>query len=333
MIGSRTPFRISFIGGGSDLKEFYKHSMGCVISTTIDKYMYIFVHPYFNKGIQIKYSKTELVQNKNEIQHPIAREIIKNSNIDSIDINSIADIPSGTGLGSSSSYTVGLLNALYAYKEKNISIESLAEEACNIEINKLKEPIGKQDQYAAAFGGLNKICFHPNGKVDVIPIVIEPDALKYLKENLILFYLGTTRKASNILLEQKQNVLNDKEKFNTLLQMRDLAIEMGKYLKKSNIDGFGELLNENWNLKKTLSNKISNQSIDEVYNLGIKNGALGGKVLGAGGGGFLLFYCNIKSQNKLRYALKNFKQLIFNFDNTGSRIIYNEKNNKEKIWK
>ena len=206
MIGSRTPFRISFIGGGSDLKEFYRHSMGCVISTTIDKYMYIFLHPYFNKGIQIKYSITELVQDKNEIQHPIAREILKDSNIDSIDINSIADIPSGTGLGSSSSYTVGLLNALNAYNKKNISIESLAEEACNIEINKLKEPIGKQDQYAAAFGGLNKICFHPNGKVDVIPIEIEPDALKYLKENLILFYLGTTRKASNVLLEQKQQL-------------------------------------------------------------------------------------------------------------------------------
>tara|TARA_Y100000588_G_scaffold392343_1_gene503884 strand:+ start:5619 stop:6623 length:1005 start_codon:yes stop_codon:yes gene_type:complete len=333
MIGTRTPFRMSFIGGGSDLKEFYSRTPGCVVSTSINKYMYIFVHQYFENKIQIKYSKTELVNNINQIKHPIVREILNRFKINAIDINSIADIPSGTGLGSSSAYTVGLLHALYAFMHRYISAEKLARKACEFEIDILKEPIGKQDQYAAAYGGLNIIRFHPNDHVDVEPIIMDPLAFETLQSNLMLFFLGSKRKASSVLLDQKQNILTDKNKFNILSGMRDLTIEMQKCLVNSNLEEFGKILDRNWQLKKRLSRKISATEIDDIYELGINNGASGGKLLGAGGGGFILFYCEKKYQHKLRSALSNLRELKFKFEGSGSKIIYVGDTLKDGIWK
>ncbi|MAH97931.1 MAG: GHMP kinase [Euryarchaeota archaeon] len=323
MVGTRTPFRMSFIGGGSDLKEFYEKIPGRVISTSINKYMYIFSHQYFDDKIQVKYSKTELVDDVEKIQHPIVREALRQFNIKSIDINSIADIPSGSGLGSSSAYTVGLLHNLNTFIKKYVSLDNLAEEACRLEIDILGEPIGKQDQYASAFGGLNKITFFPDGKVDVEPIIMDRDLNKNLQNNLLLFYLGSTRKASSVLTDQKSNLISNQSKFDNLKRMTDLVDQMHQSLIKSDLDSFGKILDQNWMLKKTLSNKISNEKIDELYSLGKKNGAKGGKILGAGGGGFILFYCEKKYQNKLRDAMRKLKEVDFHFENSGTKIIYN----------
>lgn len=322
MIGTRTPFRISFVGGGSDLPEFYSQSPGCVISTTINKYMYIFVHPYFEDKIQVKYSKTELVECFEEIRHPIVREALRKFDLNRIDINSIADIPAGTGLGSSSSFTVGLLHALYAYCNKYASSEQLAKEACLLEIDVLEEPIGKQDQYAAAFGGLNFITFYPDESVNVEPIILAPELSTKLEENLLMFYTGKTRNASDILQSQKKNVTHEKKKMNALIRMSKLAEETKKSLIESDLDSFGRILDENWHLKKSLSASISKGEIDIIYEKGKKNGALGGKVLGAGGGGFMLFYCDQAHQDKVRYALGDLQELDFSFEKAGSKVIY-----------
>jgi|TARA_B100001971_G_C18164227_1_gene523211 D-glycero-alpha-D-manno-heptose-7-phosphate kinase len=321
MIGTRTPFRMSFIGGGSDLKEFYSRTPGCVISTTINKYMYIFIHPFFDDRIQIKYSKTELVNRIEKIKHPIVRETLKRFDLKGIDINSIADLPAGTGLGSSSSYTVGLLHALYTYTNQNVSPELLARIACETEIEILKEPIGKQDQYAAAYGGLNLIRFFPDGKVKVESLKMKKKVFKQLQENLLLFYTGTTRSASDVLSDQKYNILNEQSKYDSLVRMTELVEKAYKQLCESNLEGFGKTLDENWQLKKSLSNKISNTDIDDIYSLAIKNGALGGKLLGAGGGGFLLFYCNKEHQAQLRNVLNNLKEIEFKFEMDGTKSI------------
>tara|TARA_S200000501_G_scaffold119150_1_gene111936 strand:+ start:840 stop:1814 length:975 start_codon:yes stop_codon:yes gene_type:complete len=321
MIGTKTPFRVSFIGGGSDLKEFYTRVPGCVLSTSIDKYMYIFVHPFFDEKIQIKYSKTELVENINDIKHPIVKEVLSEFNLQGIDINSIADIPAGTGLGSSSSYTVGLLNALYAYQNKEVSPQVLAEKACHIEIDILKEPIGKQDQFAAAFGGLNVIRFLEDESVKIEPIKMDDSAYKRLQNCLVMFYTGTSRSASEVLIDQKKNIMSNNEKFNTQLQMTQLVEDSKECLVKSNLNEFGKKLDYNWQLKRTLSKSISNSVFDDIYNLAKNNGAIGGKMLGAGGGGFFLFYCPVKYQDKLRDALKSLKEVPFNFSKYGSKII------------
>ena len=322
MIGSRTPFRMSFIGGGSDLKEFYTRSPGSVLSTTINKYMYIFIHPFFDNRIQVKYSKTELVERIIEIKHPIVREALRKFAIDGIDINSIADIPAGTGLGSSGSYTVGLLHALYSYTNQQVSSKLLAKDACEIEIDILKEPIGKQDQYAAAFGGLNVIRFLPTGEVKVEPINIQPSVYNQLQDNLLLFYTGITRNASDVLSDQKHNLINKQAKFDSMLRMTELVEKAIENLCESDLDEFGKTLDENWNLKKSLSNKISNTDIDDIYSMAKKNGAVGGKLLGAGGGGFLVFYCRKENQGGLREVLSRLKEVEFKFDNTGSQIIH-----------
>lgn len=321
MIGSRTPFRISFIGGGSDLRDFYSRSPGCVISTSIDKYMYIFVHPFFDDRIQVKYSKTELVNNIMEIRHPIVREVLNKFRLKGLDINSIADIPSGTGLGSSSSYTVGLLNALYKYTGKTVSKEKLAIEACKVEINQLKEPIGKQDQFAASYGGLNLIRFFDNEKVIVEPIKLNENANRIFQENLLMFYTGVVRSASDILHEQKSNIANDNDRFQYQLEMTGLVHGARQSLVDSNFDKFGEILDQNWKLKKKLSKKISNANFDDIYDLAKKNGAIGGKMLGAGGGGFFLFYCPKDKQNQLKSAMRGLKEIPFCFEEQGSKII------------
>jgi D-glycero-alpha-D-manno-heptose-7-phosphate kinase len=332
MIGTRTPFRISFVGGGSDLREFYSRTQGSVISTSIDKYMYIFIHQYFEKKIQVKYSRTELVNHADEIKHPIVREAIKRFGLNSVDINSIADVPSGTGLGSSSSYTVGLLHALYAFVNQYVSSEKLAQEACQLEIDILKEPIGRQDQYAAAYGGLSLITFYPNETVDVEPILLPQNTYNELEGNLLMVFTGRTRNASDILVDQKKNIVCNKEKFNTLVKMTELVKEMKKSLIESRLEDIGHILNEGWHLKKSISDKISGNVIDELYKTAMKNGALGGKLLGAGGGGFLLLYCEKEHQDKLRQALGNLRELDFRFESAGSKIIYVGDIQKENKW-
>jgi D-glycero-alpha-D-manno-heptose-7-phosphate kinase len=323
MIISRTPFRISFVGGGSDMETFYSAHQGAVLSTSIDKYMYISSHRYFYKDqIQVKYSRTETVSSLDELQHPLLREALRKTGIKGgIEISSIADIPAGTGMGSSSSFTVGLLHNLYAINRQFVTHEELASKACEIEIDILKEPIGKQDQYAAAYGGLNIIYFNKDGSVKVEPLYIKSSTYKTLEENLIMFYLGSQRKASDILSEQKQNA-SETEKANILKQMVSLVFELRHCLYSESISDFGKILHENWLLKQKLASKISNAEIDEIYQLGLKNGASGGKLLGAGGGGFMLFYCEKERQDKLISALKKFDRMDFKFEHDGSKIIY-----------
>lgn len=322
MIITRTPFRISFAGGGSDLSSFYKRTQGAVLSTTIDKYMYIAIHPFFNqKMIQLKYSKTETVHNISEIQHPIIREVLKEYNLKGIDINSIADIPSGTGMGSSSSFTVGLLNAVRAYIGKFTGAQKLGELACHIEIDKVGSPIGKQDQFAAAFGGLNFITFNPDESVKVEKVLMHPSIKKQLDENLLLYYIGGKHDANTILKEQAKE-FNKSDKFQKQQKMVDLAYTLREALHQNNIDDFGRILHEGWLLKKSLASSITSTEIDDIYNYGIKNGALGGKLLGAGGAGFILFYCPKENQEAFRLKMSQFNEFKFNFENFGSQVVY-----------
>lgn len=322
MIITRTPFRISLVGGGTDLPSFYHQHEGCVLSTTIDKYMYIVLHPTFNKEDTIvKYNKTEIVRNVKDIQHPIARELLLKHNVSGIEVTSMADVLSGTGLSTSSAYTVGLINALHSYKDEYYSQAQIAEEACDLELNILKEPIGKQDQYGTAIGGLKMIKFLPTDEVKIKPIYLKHDVMVALNNNLMLFYTGITHSASEILKEQSNNIINKKEKFDKLVQMTDLVYDTRRALSRENLDEIGYILHKNWMLKRELASKISNSIIDKYYNCAIDNGALGGKLLGAGSGGFLLFYCPQEKQNQLRTAL-DLVEMPFTFEEEGTKIIY-----------
>lgn len=324
MIISRTPLRVSFAGGGSDLPSFYEHDEGAVLSTTIDKYVYLAVHKYFypNQTL-LKYSKTEFVDHYDEIRHPIFRECLQMLDLHGLDISSMADVPAGTGLGSSSSFTVSLLNVLHAYKHEAVSAEYLASTACDIEINRLGDPIGKQDQYAAAYGGLNFIKFNYDGTVDVSKIVMSPDAKSQLDRNLIMLYTGQTRSASAIL-KQQNTAMQDERKRDVMRQMVRKAYELKTALEANQIDDFGRILHEGWMLKQSVSAGISNSEISQMYELGLKSGALGGKLLGAGGSGFLLFYCPEEKQERFRKEMSVFRELPFKFDNSGSKIIFDE---------
>ena len=322
MIMARAPFRISFIGGGSDLKDFYtQNGYGAVVSTTINKYMYIMIHNYFHDKIRIKYSKTEDVNKIEEIKHPLVKECLRITGIEKgVEIASIADVPAGTGLGSSSTFTICLLHALYAYKKKFVTKEQLAREACRIEIDILKEPIGKQDQYAVSYGGLNYIRFNCDETVFVNPIVCKPEVKKILQQNLLMFYVGSERKASQILSEQKKN-MDKHEKYEVAKKMIKLTEDMKDCLYKCAIRSFGDILHEGWILKKKLASKISNTVLDEYYKKALKAGATGGKLLGAGGGGFFLFYCEPKYQERVRRSI-NLREFKFEFDDEGSKIVY-----------
>lgn len=322
MIISRTPFRISFAGGGSDLPSFYRRETGAVLSTSIDKYMYIAIHPYFERNkIQLKYSKTEQVDSIDAIKHPIFKEVLKMYNLTGVDLNSIADIPSGTGLGSSSSFTVGLLNAVRTYLGKATSGDRLGELACDVEINRVGSPIGKQDQYAAACGGLNFITFYGDETVNVEKIIMQPDKKKELEDNLLMVFVGGEHSANEILKNQ-QAAISDQKKFDTQKQMVKLAYNLRASLEQNNLDDFGCILHEGWLLKKSLTSGISNGIVDEIYNRGIEAGALGGKLLGAGGAGFILFYCPKVRQQEFRKRMGNINEMQFHFDNFGSKIIY-----------
>lgn len=322
MIISRTPFRISFAGGGSDLPSFYRQEVGAVLSTSINKYVYIAIHPFFDaKSIQLKYSKTELVSNINEIQHPIFREVLEINKLIGVDLNSIADIPSGTGLGSSSSFTVGLLNAVNAYNDKAVSSEHLGKLACEIEIDRLGSPIGKQDQYAAACGGLNLITFYPDETVNVEKIIMNPYKKNELDENLIMIYTGNSR-CANSILKQQNDAITAKDKFENQREMVKLAYSLKETLEQNNIDDFGRYLHEGWLLKRSMTKVTSNSTVDDIYTMGLKAGAYGGKLLGAGGGGFVLFYCPKDKQAAFRVQMAQFMEMKFLFDNHGSKIIY-----------
>lgn len=322
MIISRTPFRISFAGGGSDMASFYSKSPGAVLSTSINKYMYIAIHPYFDSQMSlIKYSKTELVRSIAEIKHPLIKQVLYDYNVNGVDLNSIADIPSGTGLGSSSSFTVGLINAVRAYLGKATSGEKLARLACEVEISKVGSPIGKQDQYAAACGGLNYITFYEDETVNVERIIMLPEKKKELENNLLMVYIGGKHDANEILQNQ-QRAINSQEKFEVQKNMVELAKTLKCSLERNQLEDFGKILHEGWLMKKSLTSGISSSSIDEIYQRGLNAGALGGKLLGAGGAGFILFYVPIDNQPRFRRDMNDYNELHFRFDDFGSKIVY-----------
>lgn len=321
MIITKTPFRVSFCGGGSDMANFYEKYGGCVLSTSINKYCYISIHPYFNENqTLLKYSENELVDSPDQIKHRIFRQVLTDMGIHGVEISSTADIPGGTGLGSSSTFTVGLLNTLNCYNGKFVSKDKLAKLACEVEIEKLGNPIGKQDQYGAALGGLNFIRFNQDGSVSHEPILMEGKTYKELQKNLLMFYTGTTRSANTILAEQTKNITSE-DKARNLLKMCGLAKDMKVALENNDISSFGKILDEGWHLKKELASGIANPAIDEAYEIAMKNGALGGKLLGAGGGGFLLFYCEEEKQDQLKKAI-GLRELDFSFERDGTSVIY-----------
>lgn len=321
MIITKTPFRVSFCGGGSDLPAFYRENGGCVLSTSINKYMYLTIHPYFDKAkTALRYSSIEIVDDIKNIKHSIFKQVLKDMNVSGVEISSTADVPSGTGLGSSSAFTVGLLHTLYCYKGKYVSKEKIACEACEVEIEKLGNPIGKQDQYAAACGGMNFIEFNRDESVRVSPIIMNRETKELLQENLVMFYTGITHDANVILAEQKRNISEEKKTKN-LIQMCELASNMKEALEKNEISDFGRMLNEGWIRKKELASGVSNSRIDELYNCAMENGAAGGKLLGAGGGGFLLFYCDKSKQHRLEDAI-GLKRFPFRFEHDGTSVVH-----------
>lgn len=321
MIISRTPLRVSFAGGGTDLSDYYRRSSGAVISTAIDKYMYITVNRYFDDSIILKYSKTEIVQAVEQIRHPLLRECLKKTGIRrGIEITSMADVVGGTGLGSSSSFTVGVLHALYAHLGQFRTPEQLAREACEVEIGRLKEPIGKQDQYIAAYGGFQFLEFMPDDSVRVDPLICPVRTLDALKERLLLLYSGVTRKAGPLLRKARANYA---KKDDVLKLMRGQASRLREALQRGDVEAVGPLLHEAWEAKKSLAESVTTPHIDDAYDAALKAGAVGGKVLGAGGGGFLLLFCPMgKKQKVLQRLLAGWREIAFGFESEGSKIIY-----------
>ena len=311
------------MGGGSDIPQFYGKSPGATLSTAIDKYVYICLNKKFDGKIRMGYSQTELVDTVNQLQHTRAKACMKHAGVNKgIEIVTVADIPSqGTGLGSSSSFTVGLLKALYAYRGKTISEEQLADEACRIEINRLKEPIGKQDQYIASYGGMKFMEYNPSGRISVSPVICSAKTLKEMEESILLFYTGITRQTGNLLKNQIAG-LSDKQKFQNTAQMVKMAHELKKMIERNRIGEIGEMLDEAWLLKKSLNGEISNGEIDEMYRAAKKNGAKGGKILGAGGGGFLMIYAPKQNHEKIKSALKKYKEMPVHFEPEGSKVIF-----------
>ncbi|RKY22065.1 MAG: GHMP kinase [Planctomycetota bacterium] len=323
MIISQTPYRVSFAGGGTDLPAFYTREPGAVLSVTLNHHMYVTVSPRFKASIRVAYTKTEICDSIDDIQHTIVREALRMTGLEKhIEITTIGDVPAGTGLGSSSSLTVGLLCALNAYKGQVTSPTKLAEDACKIEIDILKKPIGRQDQYAAAFGSLNYIKFNPDHTVEVEPVPYHPETLAELEKRTLLVYSQQQRDADKILAEQSAGT-QEKDKFSVLKAMRDLADEMRKAISgDGDLDAFAELLHEGWLLKRSLGFGISNSGIDDWYEAARKAGAQGGKLLGAGGGGFMLLMAPPEKHDKIREALGHPQELAFKIDRRGSRIIF-----------
>jgi D-glycero-alpha-D-manno-heptose-7-phosphate kinase len=324
MVLTRSPLRISLGGGGTDLPSYYRNHGGFLISAAIDKYVFVSVTRPFTPGILLKYSRLENVQKIADVQHPIIRECLALMNDDQpqIEITTLADIPAGTGLGSSGSFTTALLKALHAHERLFLHPDELARLACHVEIERLKEPIGKQDQYIAAFGGITCFTFYPDESVEAVPLKLGPGALLDLEDNLLLFFTGQHRSASSILKDQDVRTKeSDSDMISNLHHIKELAVRSKRALEEGKCAEFGELMHEHWESKKKRSGGITNRSIDEWYELGRSNGAIGGKVVGAGGGGFLLFYA--RDRGRLRKAMvgAGLEELRFRFDFEGTKVL------------
>ncbi len=323
MIITQTPLRISLGGGGTDIESYYKNHGSFFISAAIDKYVYITLHETFKKGYIIKYSQMENVSEISEIQNQIIRECFKLHHMPNrIELNSIADIPAGSGLGSSGSFCVGLLKSIYRYKREHISPQNLAEEACKIEIDILKRPVGKQDQYIAAFGGINCFEIDKKGKVAIYPLNISKETLHDMEINLVLFFTGYSRNADIILNEQDiKSKESDDEMINNLHYVKKMGLDSKNALECGDMKKFSNIMKKHWEEKKKRSSNMSNQCIDKLYNLALKNGALSGKLIGAGGGGFLMFYAKDKRKLLKAMAKEGLSETRFKFDFEGSRIL------------
>lgn len=326
MIITRAPLRMSFAGGGTDLPIFYREFSGSVVSTTINKYVYIELHPFFHKDrLQLKYSQIENINKYDEIKHSLFRVILQSNRIMGKELSCTADLPAGTGMGSSAAFAVALLKAIDTEKGIFRSKSAIAQQACKYEIELLNKPVGKQDQYASSYGGLNFIKFNQDDSVNIEPIVLKKDNKVKLDENLILFYTGITRDAEDILKDQIKNFKKNIDKQKKLKEIAKLSEELKEELLNNNIDAIGHYLNMNWILKREMSTKISSSTINNIYDYALKNGASGGKLLGAGGGGFFMFYCKKEDQDKLKHALNDFKVEPFHLENQGVKVIFGEK--------
>ena len=324
MIIVRSPLRITLGGGGTDLPSYYRHESGFLIAAAIDKYVYITVHQTFIDDLIVKYSILERVKSVDEIQHPIVREAFKLVGLDarSLEITSMADIPAGTGLGSSGSFTTALLKALYAYRRQLIHTKDLAEQACDIEINRLSEPVGKQDQYIAAFGGVTCFEFRRDDSVEAWPLKVKAETLYNLEDNLVLFFTGYSRHASAVLKEQDVKTLQgDSDMIQNLNYVKELGLRSLQAIESGRLRDFGELMHEHWEHKKRRSGAMSNPTIDNWYELGIRNGAAGGKLIGAGGGGFLMFYTEDKKRLRQAMTSAGLTEVRFCFDFEGTKVI------------
>ncbi len=321
MIIVQSPLRISLFGGGTDFPEFYLQEGGCVLSTAIDKYIFVVIKQRYDEKLRIGYTRTEMVDSVDEIQHELIREALRVTGITrGVEITTMGDIPAGSGLGSSSAVTVGALNAMHTHQGENVPASRLAREACEIEIKRLNKPIGVQDQYISAFGGLRFIEFHTDGSIQVEPLALDGLVKRRLNENLLIFFTGITRQADTILAEQQVNI---SQRTAILRQMKEMAYTARRELEAGNIDALGYLLHESWLLKKQLASRISNGMIEEAYHAARGAGALGGKISGAGGGGFLLLYCPYERREAVRAALKDFQELPFQLEPDGSKVIFN----------
>lgn len=325
MIISRAPVRLSMGGGGTDLPYYYEKYGGFLLAAAINKYVYIMVNKRFNETIRLSYSQTEIVDDIDKIKHKIFRETLRYTGIKiQVELVSVADISAQCGLGTSSAFTVALLNGLFEYKHEHINLEGLAKAACHIEIDVLKEPIGRQDQYTASFGGFRAYWFNQDGSVHIEPVKIKEEDMMELQNNILLFYLKKERSASYVLEAQNKNCMEgNKDTLDRLHRIKEIGLYTKKILENGNIDEFGELLHKHWLIKKGLSDRITDTYIDEAYDLARKNGALGGKVVGAGGGGFLLVYCP-RNRSNLVSAMKkiNLEPMWFSFEHEGAKIIF-----------
>ena len=322
MIIVQTPLRISFFGGGTDFPSFFMEEGGCVLSSAIDKFIFLVIKERFDTKLRVGYTRTEMVDGVNEIQHELIREALRVTGITcGVEITTMGDIPSeGSGLGSSSTVTVGALNAMYAYQGEIASAERLAREACAIEIETLRKPIGIQDQYIAAYGGLRFFDFLPDGEVKVEKINISADARRVFNDNFLLFFTGVSRSSSSILTEQKSNI---RDRFSELREIKQMAHQAREYIEAENFDALGELMHQSWELKKRLAGTISNGHINDMYESARSAGAIGGKIAGAGGGGFLLLYVPYERQNRVRAVLNDLQELPFRLEADGTKIIFN----------